>query len=66
MANQNYVTCKGKAIYPHLRTPDTFEGNDLGFTIRLMPSVEDAQSLKSSCVRSLTRQLLCRSLLVRS
>lgn len=46
MANQNYVTCKGKAIYPHLRTPDTFEGNDLGFTIRLMPSVEDAQKFE--------------------
>lgn len=46
MANQNYVTCKGKAIYPHLRTPDTFEGADLGFTIRLMPSVEDAQKFE--------------------
>lgn len=46
MANQNYVTCKGKAIYPHLRTPDMYEGADLGFTIRLMPSVEDAQKFE--------------------
>ena len=46
MANQNYVTCKGKAIYPHLRTPDMYEGNDLGFTIRLMPSMEDAQKFE--------------------
>ena len=46
MANQNYVTCKGKAIYPHLRTPDMYEGTDLGFTIRLMPSVEDAQKFE--------------------
>ena len=46
MANQNYVTCKGKAFYPHLRTPEMFEGNDLGFTIKLIPSVEDAQKFE--------------------
>lgn len=46
MANQNYVTCKGRAFYPHLRTPEMFEGNDLGFTIKLIPSVEDAQKFE--------------------
>ena len=55
MAIQNYVTCKGKAIYPHLRTPDMFEGNDLGFTIRLMPSVEDAQKFEEFLLRELDK-----------
>lgn len=55
MAIQNYVTCKGKAIYPHLRTPDMFEGNDLGFTIRLMPSVEDAQKFEKFLLRELDK-----------
>lgn len=55
MSIQNYVTCKGKAIYPHLRTPDMFEGNDLGFTIRLMPSVEDAQKFEEFLLRELDK-----------
>lgn len=55
MAIQNYVTCKGKAIYPHLRTPDMYEGNDLGFTIRLMPSVEDAQKFEEFLRRELDK-----------
>ena len=46
MANQNEVTCKGKAIYPHRRTPDMYEGADLGITMRMMPSVEDAQKFE--------------------
>ena len=55
MANQNYVTCKGKAFYPHLRTPEMFEGNDLGFTIKLIPSVEDAQKLEEFLRRELAK-----------
>lgn len=55
MANQNYVTCKGRAFYPHLRTPETFEGNDLGFTIKLIPSVEDAQKFEEFLRRELAK-----------
>lgn len=55
MTKEIYTTCKAKAIYPHLRTPEVYEGQDLGYTIKIIPSVEDAQKLEEFLRKELTK-----------
>lgn len=47
MAKQILTTCKGTALYPHLRKPEMYEGQEIGYTIKLMPSKEDAEALEA-------------------
>lgn len=47
MAKQILTTCKGIAMYPHLRKPEMYEGQEIGYTIKLVPSKEDADELEA-------------------
>ncbi|PWM76713.1 MAG: hypothetical protein DBY32_11355 [Phascolarctobacterium sp.] len=42
MRNKIFTTPKGVAWYPHLRTPETFEGSEIGYTIKVMFDTETA------------------------
>lgn len=44
--NKKFVTVQGKALYPYLKTPETFEGNEIGYTIKTIFSVEDTKKLQ--------------------
>lgn len=43
----SFVTATGTALYPCLRTPETFEGNDVGFTAKLILSQEETQKMEA-------------------
>ena len=45
MAYTQYVTPKGKAFYPNLRTPNVYEGEDLGYDCKLILSPEEEEKL---------------------
>ena len=47
MANQKkYVTVSGKALYPYLKTPEVFEGHEIGYTIKVVFGLEDTKKLQ--------------------
>lgn len=52
---QQYVTPKGKAFYPNLRTPNVFEGNDLGYDCRLILSAEETEKMEDFLHRELAK-----------
>lgn len=52
---KQYVTAKGKAFYPNLRTPNMFEGNDLGFDCRVIFSAEETERMKEFLHRELEK-----------
>lgn len=39
--NNNFISVKGTALFPHLRTPEEYQGSEIGYTIKLSPSAED-------------------------
>lgn len=45
MAYTQYVTPKGKAFYPNLRTPNVYEGEDLGYDCKLILPPEEEEKL---------------------
>ena len=48
MAKSNFkriVSPKGEALYPHLKTPETYEGQEVGYTIQVKFSKEDTDKL---------------------
>lgn len=44
---QIYTTAKGVAMYPHLRKPETYEGQEIGLTIKLMLEAEETEKFKA-------------------
>jgi len=44
---KQYVSPTGVAYYPHLRTPDTYQGKELGFTVQLKLNQEDTIKMQA-------------------
>ena len=41
------TTPKGQAIFPHLRKPETYEGMEIGYTVKLALPAEDLEAFKN-------------------
>lgn len=41
-----YTTAQGTAQYPHLRVPESYEGQEIGYTIKLLMSQENTAKFK--------------------
>lgn len=47
MAKENqFITAVGTALYPSLRTPETFEGNEIGYTVKVIFSQEETNKME--------------------
>lgn len=55
MKYENFVTPAGTAFYPNLRTPNMFEGNDLGFDCRVIFSEEDTEKMSEHLHKELAK-----------
>lgn len=56
MAKKNiYRTKEGTAFYPYLRTPETFEGKEIGYSIKLMMSQENTAKFKAFLAKELEK-----------
>lgn len=42
---KKYITAKGTALYPHLRTPETYEGAEVGYTVQLQLPKEETDAM---------------------
>lgn len=55
MAYTTYTTPKGKAFYPNLRTPNIYEGEELGYDCKLILPKEDALQLEEFLRKELAK-----------
>ncbi len=47
MAKENqFITAVGTALYPSLRNPETFEGNEIGYTVKVIFSQEETNKME--------------------
>lgn len=44
---KNFITPIGTAFFPHLRTPEEYEGNEIGYTCKIILSKEDTDKLEA-------------------
>lgn len=44
---EQFITPKGKALWPSLRAPEQFEGQDVGYTIKMMFTKEDTEKFEA-------------------
>ena len=48
MAKQDiYTTAKGVAVYPHFKTPEVYDGQELGYTCKLLLEQEDFSNIET-------------------
>ena len=55
MKYENFVTPAGTAFYPNLRTPNMFEGVDLGFDCKVIFSADDTEKMTEFLHKELTK-----------
>jgi hypothetical protein len=44
---QIYTTAKGVAVYPHFKTPEVYDGQELGYTCKLLLEQEDFNNIET-------------------
>ena len=55
MSNKTYTTPVGTAFYPCLHTPETYEGNEVGYTCKLILSKEETDRLEDLIMQTLEK-----------
>lgn len=50
---RTYITPIGTAFFPHLRTPEEFEGNEIGYTCKIILSKEETDNLENFLLKEL-------------